>query len=50
MWGLDAGPHEITLPKIKHTRLKEKYDNVGNTLQNFVVLIAFMYFVNHFEI
>ena len=25
MLELDAGPHEITLPKIKHTRLKENY-------------------------
>lgn len=25
MWDLDARPHEITLLKIKHIRLKEKY-------------------------
>ena len=25
MWDLDARPHEITLLKIKHISLKEKY-------------------------
>lgn len=25
MWDLDARPHEVTLLKIKHIRLKEKY-------------------------
>jgi hypothetical protein len=28
--------------------LEEKYDNVSNTLQNTVMLIAFMSFANHF--
>ena len=26
LWDLDARPHEVTLLKIKHIRLKEKYD------------------------
>ncbi len=25
LWDLDAQPHEVTLLKIKHVRLKEKY-------------------------
>jgi len=28
--------------------LEEKYDNVSNTLQNTVMLIAFMSFANYF--
>lgn len=31
LWDLDARPHEITLLKIKHIRLREKYGERGNS-------------------
>jgi hypothetical protein len=34
MWDLDARPHEITLLKIKHIRLREKYGVITSSLTN----------------